>query len=314
MHCRLTACVQAGMRRQLNKSASQARKRQQLEDKRRLLVEEKYKRAQLVSLDLLNADRSSLNVNQWGLISNITHIYDVLFEEHKQKLIHFQMHDEQKPVKLRLKISKYQQLAATCFTFIVPFLERIPDYQTLELSNRLTLIHHNTTTLTGIHSHYMISVTEFLPYYNKNYVPIMNMIYGNELVFENEKLRQKSDSIFHTDLFLVKLVLVIFAFSNVTPCLSYTFNPTSKSMNDEMMFSKTLFQIQNTYVDVLWRYMLFRFRDENLVVRLYSHIIYNCLHVQTFSNQVAEQNDLHKDMYDGFIELLEAKLNLQEKV
>jgi hypothetical protein len=302
------------MCRKLNKSAPQARKRQQLDDKRRLLVEEKYKRAQLVSLDLLNADRSSLNVNQWGLISNITHIYDVLFEEHKQKLIHFQMQDEQKPVKLRLKISKYQQLAATYIAFIVPFLERIPDYQSLEQSNRLTLIHNNLVTLTSFHGHYMMSVTGFTPYFNRNYAPIVNMIYGNEVVVGNEKLRQRCDSIFHTDLFLAKLVLVMFTFSNITPCLSFTLYPTSKSMSDEVMFSKTLFQIQNTYVDVLWRYMLFRFRDENLVVRLYASIVCYCLHVQKLSYQVAEQNDLHKDMMEKLTEQVETELNLQDEM
>jgi hypothetical protein len=169
-------------------------------------------------------------------------------------------------------------------------------------------------TLTGIHSHYMTSITGFIPYLDKNYGPIMNMIYGNEVVLENGRLRQRLDSVFHADLLLVKLVLVIFAFSNVTPCLQFTLQPASQSMDDEIRLSKTLFQVQNIYVNVLWRYMLFRFRDEKSVIHLYSTIIYNCLHVQKFSYTIAERNDLHKDMFNTLIKEAETKLNLEEKL
>jgi hypothetical protein len=71
------------MRRKPRTPKKNTRNQQRLEEKCRSLVEEKYKRAQLVTLDLLREDRSSLNTNQWKLISNITHIFDTLFEEHK---------------------------------------------------------------------------------------------------------------------------------------------------------------------------------------------------------------------------------------
>jgi hypothetical protein len=302
------------MRRNIHTSEEITRKQNDLEEKRRSLIEQKYKQAQLITLDLLRADRSSLSTNQWNLISNITHIYDIFFEENKQKISHLYIFDEQRPIKMRLKISNYQQLAATYFTFIVPFLERIPDYQLLELSDRLTLIHHNMVTLTAIHGHHMTSITGFISNFDKNYGPIVNMIYGNELISENERLRQRNDSIFHTDLFLVKLLLVILAFSNVTPCLSFTSQIIPKSMNEEMMFSKRLFQIQNDYVDIMWRYMLFRYRDEKVVIRLYFNIVYNCLHLQNFFHQVAERNDLHKHMYDKLVEQIETKLNVEDEI
>jgi len=240
----LAACLEAGMRRKHTAPPDYAGNRQRVEDKLRVLVEQKYKRAQLVSLDLLNVDRSSLNVTQWCLISNITHSYDALFEKHKQKIVPFRLCDEQKPIKLRLKISNYQQLVATYFTFIVPFLEHIPDYQSLELSDRLRLIHHN----------------------------------------------------------MIKLTLVIFAFDNVTPSLSSTSQTISESINDEMRSSNMSFNIQNKYVDILWCYMLFRFGQEQVVIRLFSNIVYNRLHVQNFSCRVADQNNTHKDMYETLIE------------
>jgi len=239
-HCRLTACLQAGMRRNIHTSEEITRKQNDLEEKRRSLIEQKYKYAQLITLDLLRADRSSLSTNQWNLISNITHIYDIFFEENKQKISHLYIFDEQRPIKMRLKISNYQQLAATYFTFIVPFLERIPDYQLLELSDRLTLIHHNMVTLTAIQSHHMASITGFISHFDKDYGPIINMIYGSELICGKERLREMMDTIFYADSFLVKLLLVILAFSNVTPCLSFTSQIILKSMDEEMMFSKRL--------------------------------------------------------------------------
>ncbi len=60
--------------------------------------------------------------------------------------------------------------------------------------------------------------------------------------------------------------------------------------------------------------MLFRFRHEKLVIRLYSNIIYNCLHVQNFSRQVAERNDSHKNIFDNLIEEVETKLNLPDEI
>jgi len=314
IYCRLSACLQAGMHRNNNTTEEITRSQQRVEDKHRSLVEQKYTRAQLVTLDLLHADRSSLNTNQWSVISNITHIYDRLFDELKQKIHRLHMFDVVKPIKMRLKALNYQQLVVTYFTFIPPFLERIPDYESLKLSDRLTLIHQNMIKLTGIHSHYMASITGFIPYFHKNYAVIMNMIYGSEIVSEYERLRQRMDTIFHADLILIKLVLVIFTFSNVTPYLSFATDKISKSMKDEMMFSKELFAVQNDYVDILWRYMLFRFRHEKIVVRLYSNIVYNCLHVQNFSRQVAEQNDLHKNIFDNLIEKFDTKLNLQDEI
>jgi hypothetical protein len=282
---------------------------QRFEEKKRCLVKQKYKQAQLSTLDLLAADRSSLNSQQWGIISNVIHVYDTLFEEQKQKLLHLRINRERKPVKIRFKMANYQELASTYFEFIVPFLENIRDYQLLDLSDRSVLIHHNMITLTGIHSHYSSSTTGFIPYLDQVYAPLIQIVYGNEIIVNNERLRLRLDSIFHTDLILVKLLLVILAFSNYTSCLS----STSPIINDEINFAQKLFTIQNSYVDILWRYMLFRFRSENLVMHLYSKIIYNCLHVQNFSHQVAEENNLHKDMYENFIEEIEAKLNLHDE-
>jgi hypothetical protein len=85
-------------------------------------------------------------------------------------------------------------------------------------------------------------------------------------------------------------------------------------MNDEIVFTMKLFQIQNNYLDLLWRYMLYRFRHEEVVIHLYSNIISNCLRVQNFSHQVAEENDLHKDMYDNLVEQLETKLNITDEI
>jgi hypothetical protein len=246
--------------------------------------------------------------------TNVTNIYDTLFEEHKLKISQFHTHAQQQPIKIRLKIVNYQQLVSIYFTFIVPFLERIPDYQSLDLANRLTLVHHNTATLTGIHSHYINSTTKYIPYYDKNYAPVVNMLYKTEIVVETEKLRQKLDAVFHSDTVLVKLFLVIGAFSNVASCLSPTSQTIIKSDDDEVMFSKTLLRIQNTYVDVLWRYMLFRFRHEELVARLFTKIVCNCLHVQKFSHDIAEENDLHKDMCDTLVEEIESKLDLQDGI
>jgi hypothetical protein len=301
------------MHRNVSTTNETTRDQQQLEEKRRYLIEQKYKRTQLSTLDLLRADRSSLNTNQWGVISNITNIYDALFEEQRQKIFRLQMNHGQKPVKIRLKIANYQELVSTYFEFIVPFLEHLPDYQSLDLFDRSTLIHHNMITLTGIHSHYIASTTGFIPYFDKNYIPIVEIIYGNEIVFNNERLRQESDAIFHTDFVLVKLLLVILAFSNYTSCLSFTPSIILKSMDNEMIFAKKLFTIQNQYIDILWRYMLFRFRNEELVIHLYSKIIYHCLHVQNFTHQVAEENDQHKNMYENFIEEIERKLDLHDE-
>ena len=298
-YCRLNACIQVGMRRNW----------QQFQEKNRRLIEQKYKQTQLSTLDLLLADRSSLHSYQWGVISNVTHVYDRLFEEQNQKLDHLRISQGQKPVKIRLKMANYQELVSTYFEFIVPFLEHIPDYQTLDISDRTALIHHNMITLTGIHSHYASSTTGFIPHLDKVYAPLVELMYGNEITVNNERLRQQLDSIFHTDLVLVKLLLVILGFSNYTSCLT----STSPIINDEMNFAKKLFTIQNYYVDILWRYMLFRFRDGNLVVHLYSKIIYNCLHVQKFTHQVSEENNLHKDMYENLIEEIEEKLSLHDE-
>jgi len=313
MYCRLAACLQAGMRRNVYTINKTTQNQQRLEEKHRPLIEQKYTRAQFDTLGLLHADRSSLNTDQWGVISNIVHIYDTLFEEQRQKIFHLHINHEQKPIKIRLKIANYHELVGTYFEFIGPFLEHFPDYQSLELSDRSTLIHHNMVTLTGIHSHYIASTTGFIPYLDKNYTSIIEIIYGNEIVFNIERLRQRCDAIFHTDLVLVKLVLVILAFSNYTSCLSFPSSNIFKSMNNEMIFAKKLLTIQNQYIDILWRYMLFRFRHEELVIYLYSKIIYNCLHVQNFTRQVVEENDLHKNIYENMIEEIERKLNLHDE-
>ncbi|UJR26521.1 hypothetical protein I4U23_007844 [Adineta vaga] len=265
--CRLTACLKAGM----------CQRRQKSSKTKSILSLQNCQDNQLPTLDLLNADRSSLNSYQWNIISNITHKYDLLFEEHKITITQFHIQNEQKPVKLRLKLSNYTQIVTTYFTFMVAFLD-----------------------------HYLANATGYIPYFDKDYSSIVEILYGNETILKNEKLREQLDEIFHNNPILIKLILVIFAFENVTPALLF-----SNSHEDQLQsFFHMLHQSQNNYVDLLWRYMLYRFRHENIVIHLFSHIIYNCLRVQDFSYRTAEQNSKHNMMYETLIDQFESKCTM----
>ena len=277
-----------------------ARYREQIELKHRQLIKLKYKTAQIDTLDLLHADRSSLNVEQWSLISNLIHNFDIFSEEQTKQLLDLQ---KPNPFKTRFKMLLYDQFVTICFNTTKPFIERIPDYQQLTISNRLILIQRTFASLVCINAMNNMNLTGYRPYFDKNLQHIYDVYYGSENIFQSERLREKLNFIFNSDLTIFKLFLSILVFSNIT-------SDVPISSDNEYVYSQTIFHLQNRYIDLIWRYMLFRFRHEHITIRLFSNIIQYCIHMQNFIHNLKNKMESAQNVMDVFIKNVETSLKL----
>jgi hypothetical protein len=289
------------MRKSLIRSPEEnAQYRVKLENKRRQLIELKYKTAQIDSLDLLQADRSTLNVHQWTVISNLIHNFDIFHQEQTKQLSDLQ---KPNPFKTRFKLSSYEQLVTIYFDTTKPLIERIPDYYQLALRNRAIITQRTLASLVAINAMHSMNLTGYRPYFDKNLQHIYDVYYGVENVFQAERLREKLNSILNSDLTIFKLFLAILIFSSLTLDVSI-------SIDNEYSHSQTLFHLQNHYTELLWRYILFRFRQEHMAIRFFSGMIQYCIHMQNFIHDLRKKMESAQNVMDILSKNIESSLKM----
>ena len=224
-YCRLKKCLSVGMQAELLRGQHTKRE----ENKKRKTNTSLP--PTISTLDLLNNDRSLLNVEQWPLISYVDNAYD-----HKSlvTLITNRMTSEvQHPSKIRFKMaSKYsEQITSLLYTSIEPFLNKIPEFKSLSTKDQSTIVQRNIRTL-GAFGGIIIMRESGLydnPYYYNAFVEMHGLV----------TICQAIEIINHTDpnVLLIKLFLCVLTFSSCSDVLEKAPNNT-----DRMCFDRDLIE------------------------------------------------------------------------
>jgi hypothetical protein len=155
---------------------------------------------------------------------------------------------------MRIKASYIYDMASTFADVVLGFVKLIPQFVFLPPLNKQALLMRNTRPMIMFHSHYQMNVNPLqrlaeTPYW----IASLNCILLNSTREMHDQLNDQVGQILFLDPCLIKLILVILAFS--TNNLDHDERTITEQLN-EYYHAFLLHKIQNIYVELLWKYMM----------------------------------------------------------
>ncbi|CAF2570332.1 unnamed protein product [Rotaria sp. Silwood2] len=249
-YCRLQKCLAIGMQRELLRASHHRRAKS---------VEQIVSSSNTIcTLDLLRNDRSLLTDEQRCCLSNVIHVYDTKSPvSHIRYLLSTQ---SRHPMKMRLKMAKTSilEIIISMYQGILPFVEALPEFHIMKRYDQCELIERNLPYVGGFNGIIVFRDAEVpISTAFKNGFP---SIYGSTIVDDAVTIARRTDD----DLTLIKLLIPILLFS--TSCyikipsnVNNNYHATNIEMNSIFFNTKRLFDIQNTYIEIMFKYMIYRF-------------------------------------------------------
>ncbi|CAF1217390.1 unnamed protein product [Rotaria sordida] len=244
------------------------------------------------SLNLLRSDQSTLTVDQWNLLSNLSHCYD----EHSELSLGLCLMNEQNnlPLKSRFKneaLIKYFQVA-------MKGDKNNQDFLSLSIDNRSTLListMKHTADISTNFMHYMTGLLNIPAFYvtvalitHPTVVPTVKRIV--------ERIR--------FDIVIIKLLLAIVCFSTI----NYTTYSNIPSMN--LSNIKQILNIQDKYIDLLWRYLLYKYNYAQAI--MYCSDLIRCLFAATEFLYRTDFVQFFNDKINFLVQQTDQSLNLND--
>lgn len=232
-------------------------------------------------MNLLRADQSRLTIEQWNLLSKLSHCYD----EHAGLSIGERYLSEQHrlPPKLRFKCASIIQLYQMSLEGAQLVYKNNKDFLSLVPDDRSTLLHNTLIYTASISSNFIVYKTQLMTY--PAYYDAVQIITPSGTSCIARRLSQR----LNFDVIIIKLLLAILSFSTVR----YTIYPSTSSVN--LSNIRQIVHIQDTYIELTWQYLIYKY-DYKQAVRCFSDFI-RCIftvnealteaqHVQWFTHTI----------------------------
>ncbi len=287
--CRLKVCFQAGMDPQLIRHSAQ--------QKRKILLP-KVLWKQPTSLTLLNKDCSILTFDEWTLLTNIINTYDEQnFFLHTKDFFQNQF---SLPPKIRSKNAHTLTHIGSLFSTIHKFIERCPLFYSLPSYFRKELIKRNLNTVGGFNGFFMAK--EMNIFESEIYSKFIDNIYGhgysNSLIQASQRLQENG--------ILIKIMSMILIFSS--NCTIITID--RKGDIPIILNTKILIDIQNIFVTLLWKYLIYQYGFHQAILRFLSLVKSILDLIQRMDEGLKIQK--HWTMVENVIEKTTRALNLED--
>jgi len=243
-------------------------------------------------LNLLRNDSSTLTIDEWNLLSNISHCYDghsgISASEH------FLQKQNELPLKMRFKTASVAEFLTSIVSEGQVLYERNADFTSICPHDRSLLLRNTVKYVAAIGSCLIARYTRILD--NPAFYESAETIYGSSTLANSNRALDLLDC---DDLF-VKLILALLTFS--------TFDQTyyTNNASDNLRDVKAILRIQYIYIDLAWRYLIYKCGHERAVIR-FSNLI-RCLFSLNNSLIEAVQHKQYMDMIDSLIKQTEEKL------
>ncbi|CAF3950217.1 unnamed protein product, partial [Rotaria sordida] len=206
------------------------------------------------TLNLLQSDQSILTIDQWNLLSNLSHCYD----EHSGLSIgeHFMLEQNALPLKLRFKKEPIKKLIQITLDRSQLLYKNNQDFLSLSADDRSILFHTtftHTAHLSADMINYKIQLMNYPAYFH-----VIEMLTNPSLMPVVRRIADRLDF----DMIIMKLFLVILSFSTTR----YTVYSNTPPVN--LSNIKEILRIQDTYIEITWRYLLYKYNFERSVICL----------------------------------------------
>lgn len=206
------------------------------------------------------------------------------------------------PIELQLNVISPLEIISQMFTSMQSFIKSSPDFQILTINEKTSLCERNLNGVTGFYSTLFFRNTGILS--NIKYMEAFASVYGSELMSILKSTNDRLDP----DSTLIKLILIVFAFSS--NC--FLGNKHNNLERDGLLNGTfRLLGSQNVYLELLWKYMIYRYGYNQAVLR-FSQLIQRYLCVLKNLATIYENNEVHRNMIDGIIERTKQSLTINE--
>ncbi|UJR08984.1 hypothetical protein I4U23_013234 [Adineta vaga] len=288
--CRLMKCFAMGMSRDFIRKKYERMKYSSVNS----II--KQKQISITSLSLLSNDRSTLKPSEWATLSNIIHAFDKFsIVSSMRHLIERVNHSQS---ELKVDIIDTFNLFSAFYTCVESFLRATADFQVLTTNEQQSLFQRNLHGLFNLCGTFMLRDAGMFD--NTRNESIIVPLYGHDVVHQAREITNRLD--FNSS--IVKIIHIIFAFS--TNCYTVTYQANVK----KDVFLHGTFRLlgsQNVYIEILWKYMLYRFGFEETVFR-FTALVKQMLDLIVLSAGIYQKNAHHQILVDDLVE--EAKTAL----
>lgn len=194
-------------------------------------------------------------------------------------------------------------LFASFYTSAKSFISSTADFRVLTTAEQSSLYQRNLHGLFNFCGTFMLRDAGMFG--SKRNERILVPLYGHDIVHEAKKITSRLD----IDSTLVKVIHIIFAFSTN----SYTINYDTYMNNDALLLGAfRLLGSQNVYVEILWKYMLYRYGYHESIFR-FAGLVKHMLDLIILSAGIYTENPHHQILVDDLVEEAKISLILDEK-
>ena len=193
------------------------------------------------------------------------------------------------------------ELIGTFFSAIKSFLYYSPHFHSLSADVRRVLIENNLNGMGALNA--MFGACELKLFDNDSHIRTCYEIYGEEYVKDSELLASRSEQ----NGTLVKLFLITLAFS--TNCSIVEESQISTSTNTSVTSSIALTRLQDVFIVMLWKYLVYQYGYLGAVRRL-DHLVKFYLDILYQLNELNSKE--HRDMIHVIIDQTTHSLTLDD--
>ena len=210
---------------------------------------------------------SILLSNDYNILTNIYHSYDrtCIPWTYKQ---HLDM-----PVNETLTLEKFLNASANMYMGLISYIKSIPEFNNLSVNSKLSLIKNNLNHIMRINSTLIMKI--ITPDLDKD-APIFLHIFPQDLYLD---MRAYSTALipFVHDPLLLKLFITVLMLSTY---MNIEYEKKQQiEINDEYS-TQNIFNVQNIYIELLWRYIRSRCSNYQQSVLLLTSFVTRTLQSQ----------------------------------
>jgi hypothetical protein len=181
-------------------------------------------------------------------------------------------------------------------------IRSLPDFRILTYNEQTSLFERNSHGVNGLYAVFFFRNSGILR--NAHCMEAFTNIYGPEMMLLAENVNQRLDP----DATLIKLILIIYSFSS--NCL--IINKHDNIERDSLLYGTfRILGSQNVYVELLWKYMIYRYGYNDSILR-FSRLIQMFLLQLTNMAIVHENNEVHQKMVADVIEKTKQSLIIDD--
>jgi hypothetical protein len=230
-----------------------------------------------------------LSITEWNIISNVVHAFDTFSPVREiRRTIETR---NTTASSLQFDINQSIQLITSFSNCLQLFISSTPDFKVLTTSEQWSLMQRNMFGILAIGALYLMRESGIFDKPENELVIVP--LYGSEVV---QQAKQISEHLAF-DPIVIKLMLIALAFSS--NCFT---NHNRESMDKDSLLFGTfrLFGSQNVYVELIWKYLIYRYNFNESVQR-FCKLVTRLLDTIKLSVEIYETNRTYQTFIDTIV-------------